>query len=112
MREARRRAAVRRRNFIGGLIATVVVFFVIFSLVPSSGGIPASTDDEITVAAAAGTEAGNAVVALKSNSMARERAVLAIRARESQLRNAGFTSAADAYADAAEKVMKDAGLLE
>lgn len=101
-----------RRRFWGALIAAIVIFFIVFSLLPAGGGVADSTVEDIEAAIMAGTDAGNAVVAAKSNSMERERAIFDIRARESQLRNAGFPSAADAYADAAEKVMKEAGVFE
>lgn len=81
-------------------------------LLPAEGQESDSTSEEIAAAVVAGTEAGDAVAATQPNSMERERAVLAIRARESQLRNAGFPTAAESYAGAAEKAMKKAGVLK
>jgi len=112
VRETRRRATMMRRRFWGALIGAIVLFFIVFSLFPADGRASDSTDEDIEAAIIAGTDAGNAVVEAKANSMERERAVFDIRARESQLRKAGFPSAADAYADAAEKGMKEAGLFE
>lgn len=112
MREARRRAALRRRNAVIGIIAAIMLIGAALFLLPAEGHEADSTSEEIAAAEAAGTEAGHAVASTPPNSMERERAVLEIRARESQLRNAGFPSAANSYAGAAEKAMKDAGVLE
>ena len=109
VREARRRAALRRRNAVIGIIAAIMLIGVALFLLPAGGHEADSTSEEIE---AAGTEAGHAVASTPPNSMERERVVLEIRSRESQLRNAGFPSAADSYAGAAEKAMKDAGVLE
>ena len=40
-----------------------------------------------------------------------EQAILEIRVKEEKLRDAGFNSAADAYADAAERTLRDNGLI-
>lgn len=41
----------------------------------------------------------------------REGAILAIRGRETELREAGFGSAADAYVEAAEEVLVERGII-
>ncbi len=47
-----------------------------------------------------------------SGSMPRERAIFAIRGRETMLRDAGFTTCADIYISEAEKVLRDSLVIE
>ncbi len=69
------------------------------------------TSDEIELAEQTGVEDAMKVVALPATGMEHEEAILAIRAKEEQLRDAGFISAADAYADAAQRTLHDQGLI-
>ena len=70
------------------------------------------TTDEIELAQQCGEEDAMKVVKIPVSEMAHEEAILQIRAKEQELRNAGFSSAADAYADAAEHTLQKEGLLK
>lgn len=61
---------------------------------------------ELAAASAAGTEAASGVALTRPGSMERQNAILAIRARETEIRHAGFPTAADSFAAAAERRLK------
>ncbi len=69
------------------------------------------TDEEIALAAEAGRKAAQTVSALPEGSMQREGAILHLRARETDIRRAGYPSAADAFARAAGDVLAEAGII-
>lgn len=66
-----------------------------------------STDAELDAAEAAGRRDALHVLRLPSGTMAREEAIFAIRARETELRDAAHPSCADIYARTAEKILRD-----
>lgn len=70
------------------------------------------TADEIEFAEQCGIEDAVKAVAIPVADMAHEDAILNIRAKEEELRQAGFNSAADAYADAAERTLQKEGLIK
>lgn len=57
------------------------------------------------MAAKAGAEAAQHAVALPAGSYERDDAILAIRAKETELRMAGFEECADSFAAAAERII-------
>lgn len=61
---------------------------------------------ELRAASLSGDSIASRVRSLAPGSMQREDAILAIRARETELRTAGFPSAADSFAAAAERRLK------
>ncbi len=112
MRKARRRASVNRRLLGIVLFAAVAAIALVRTLVPEHGAdICDSNPAEVRAAAAAGEREGARVVHYPAGSMARENAILEIRARESEIRSAGFGAAADAFAGAAESRMRADGVL-
>lgn len=69
------------------------------------------TPDEIAYAERIGEQDALNVCEINPNTMEHEQAILEIRVKEEKLRDAGFNSAADAYADAAERTLRDNGLI-
>lgn len=67
---------------------------------------PAINQAELLAARESGRRAAEAVAQTQPGSMAREKAILDIRAREYRIRTAGFDAAADAFATAAEEQLK------
>lgn len=68
--------------------------------------------DDILACQTAGERDAQKVVDAKSDSFERERAVIAIRARETSLRRAGFDNGADAYIDAASIVLRRNNIID
>lgn len=64
-----------------------------------------STAAELDMAAKAGVEAAQQAMALPPGSYERDDAILAIRAKETELRMAGFEECADSFAAAAERII-------
>lgn len=74
-------------------------------LVACGDATPDANDAELEAAAAAGRDMGENAASLPENSMAQQNAVLAIRARETAIRDAGYPSCADTFAiEAAKKL--------
>lgn len=71
-----------------------------------------STEADLAAARAAGERDAAAVVEAAPNTYEREHAVLAIRARESAMRDAAFPDAADAYIEAAHAVLTENNIIE
>lgn len=69
------------------------------------------TDDEIALATQSGRDAASKVVQLPAGSMQREGAILHLRARETELIEAGYPSAAEAFAAGAEEILVQAGII-
>ena len=72
----------------------------------------AATEAEMELARATGRADAMKAVVEDSGSMPRERAIFAIRGRETMLRDAGFTTCADIYISEAEKVLRDSLVIE
>ncbi len=70
------------------------------------------TDADLRASRAAGQRDAAVVLAADSASFERDRAVFAIRARETRLREAGFGVAADVYVEAAAGVLRSEGLID
>ncbi len=83
------------------------LFFVSF-LCSCCSGVPDATKEELAAAKEAGSKAAEVALAFPKGSMEREGAIIAIRARETALRDAGFLSCADSFAVAAERVLEPA----
>lgn len=66
-----------------------------------------STDAEMDAAEAAGRRDALKALQAPHGTMEREEAFFAIRARETELRDAAHPSCADAYARAAETILRD-----
>lgn len=66
---------------------------------------------DIDAARRAGERDANVAAATDSLSYSRDSALMEIRARETQLREAGFPCAADAYVQAAESALKHSGII-
>lgn len=102
------------RRTVALLILVAIVSFVIFLCRPEPEPVvenPDSTPEEIALARRSGREAGLAVGRYREGSMDREGAILEIRARETEIRTAGFTIAADTFAAAAAAAMREKGII-
>jgi len=64
-----------------------------------------ATLEELALAADTGCRAAERAIALPVGSMARENAIFAIRAKETELRMAGFDACADTFAAVAGKII-------
>lgn len=112
LRQARHRAAVRRRLFKCLLFLAAVGLTVWFFCRQNSRRVPSDTNAAgLQAATRAGEEAASAVSAMPLGSMARENAVLDIRARETAIREAGFPTAADTFAASAHRRLVSDGIL-
>lgn len=68
---------------------------------------PGATVVDIEASRQAGILAAEEALATPEGTMARESALLKIRSRESEIRNAGFIEAADAFFQAADEKLKE-----
>lgn len=84
--------------------ARILLISLTAALSACSNGTNA-TDAELELSRNAGSEHARKVLALPENSMEREKAIFAIRARETRLRDAGYEDCADAYIHAAAGVL-------
>lgn len=73
--------------------------------------VPECNPAELAAARRSGDAAAAAVAVTRPGSMERQYAIMAIRARETEIRSAGFPSAADAFAAAAEQRLTSDGVL-
>lgn len=64
-----------------------------------------STAAELSLAVEAGARAATEAMALPAGSYERENAILSIRAKETELRMAGFEECADSFAEAAGRII-------
>lgn len=102
-----------RRTMALSILAAIVTAVILFCKAPEPP-LPDqsdSTPEEIELAKKSGRDAGLAISRTEEGSMAREEAILAIRARESAIRDAGFTMAADSFAAAAAAAMVEKGII-
>ena len=84
----------------------LVLIFALFSMVSCSQPIaPDANEAEIDAAKQAGVKMAQEALSKQEGSMEQENAILKIRARESELRNAGFPSCADSFAVSAERTL-------
>lgn len=102
-----------RRTAALSILAAIVMLIVFICRRPEATVPEASdsTPEEIALAKQCGRDAGLAVALLKEGSMDREGAILDIRARESAIRSAGFSVAADSFAAAAAAAMREKGVI-
>ena len=102
-------SSVNRRVLSLIWLAAACAMALMFVCMPKPGEFAASecNPTELHLAAESGRKAAAAVSATtEPGSMARENAILNIRARETKLRRAGFPTAADSFAVAAERQLK------
>lgn len=101
-----------RRTMALTILAAIVMAIVFICRHPEAPlpDTSDSTPEEIALAKQSGRQAGLAVALLREGSMDREGAILDIRARESAIRSAGFTLAADSFAAAAAEAMREKGV--
>ncbi|MCH5220844.1 MAG: hypothetical protein J1F05_00725 [Muribaculaceae bacterium] len=97
--------------FAIAVIAVVILSFVLIRSV-SANDVRQCNEAEMAAAAESGKTAGEKVLETAPGSMQREEAIFEIRARETEIRAAGFPTAADAFAAAAEEVMRKGGVIE
>ncbi len=92
------------RNFANAMRKLILILAILPSFV-----LPSCRGDRSGSAMRAAAEAGRRdaleVMSMKAESMEREGGVLAIRARETELRNQGLDSCASAYSRAAYNVI-------
>lgn len=88
------------------LIAATVIITACAACSNSSN----STKAELEASRQAGRKQAEYALSQPKNSLAREKAVFAIRARETRLRDAGYLDCADAYIAAADSVLHSAPL--
>ena len=111
VRKTRRSSALTLlRPLVILLLGVAVVAGALYVFWPDSVDGADSTPEEIEAAAYAGARAGAAVSSTVDGTMAREGAILEIRARETAIRRAGFTMAADTFAASAQAAMERAGV--
>ncbi len=114
---SRRRRSVRKarhRSSVNRKVLTVVFFVAVAAIVTLHNmRRNISRDDtcecnaaELHAAVESGSAAAARVSLTRPGSMERENAILSIRARESEIRRAGFPSAADSFAAAAERRLR------
>lgn len=77
-------------------------------LLSCADGAPDANEAELRAAAEAGRRAAAEALEFPEGSMQREGAIIRIRARETELRDAGFPSCADSFAVAAGRVLAPA----
>ncbi len=80
------------------------ISFLILLLLAMSCGSRDNRHD-VNAAAAAGRKAAEKVIAYPEGSAEREGAIIGLRAKETEIRQAGFPEAADSFAAAAERVL-------
>lgn len=84
------------------------LLFLLLPLISSCGHkAEGASPTELAISASKGRSEANAALALPAGSMEREDAILAIRARETQMRMAGFEQCADTFAAAAREVLSE-----
>ena len=94
------------RNFAGKMKHTIHTIFLLSAACAVSCGTSADNSGPAMKAAAeAGRRDASEVMAHPSGSMDREKGVFAIRARETELRESGLDSCANAYARGAYAVI-------
>ncbi len=83
------------------------ILFAFSLLACADGRLPdGSTQADIEASRKAGERDANTALSFGEQSMQREGAILAIRAKETRLRNAGRPYCADAYVAAADSVLR------
>lgn len=87
---------------------TIVLLILLCSCARNDDG---TTQADIEAARSAGARDAMAAAATDSLSYGRDSALMEMRARESQLREAGFPCAADAYAQSAAQTLLRMGLI-
>lgn len=105
-RQLKKRALYRRIisfSILGILI--ILGAMLIFQPSQEPDSTPDSTPAEIALAAERGRQMAEEALAMPEGSMARQEAILDIRARETSLRLDGYPTAADALAAAADSVL-------
>ena len=108
----RRKYIIRRTVAVIILLALLAAGLAMLVRVAEPETVPECTPFEIEAAAEKGREAGESVATTAAGTMAREAAILEVRNRERAIREAGFPSAADAFAAAAEDAMRKNGVLQ
>lgn len=88
-------------------VITILAAFILILTACGTEEHADSTEAELDAAEAAGRRDALRALEAPQGTMAREEAFFAIRARETELRDAAHPSCADAYARAAEKVLRD-----
>lgn len=95
-------------------ILAAVVTGIVMLFMPDPERVPDtadSTPEEVALASESGRKAGLAVALTRQGTMERENAILEIRALESEIRAAGFPTAADSFAAAARRAMELKGVI-
>lgn len=113
MRKPRHRSSVGRRIrlLLGVFAIAAAVIFVMLRRKNAEMNIPDSSPEEITYAIEQGNRAAQKVVDA-TNGYDKENEILAIRARETELREAGFNTAADSFVTTVDKFLRKEGVIE
>ena len=82
-----------------------VSFLILLLLAMSCGSRDRLHDVNVEAAADAGRMAAEKVLAYPEGSTEREGAIIGLRAKETEIRQAGFSEAADSFAAAAGRVL-------
>ncbi len=82
-----------------------ISFLILLLLAVSCGSRDGHHDVNAEAAAEAGRKAAEKVLAYPEGSAEREGAIIGLRAKETEIRQAGFSEAADSFAAAAEQVL-------
>lgn len=82
-----------------------ISFLVFLLLAMSCGSRDNRHDVDAEAAADAGRKAAEKVIAYPEGSAEREGAIIGLRAKETEIRQAGFPESADSFAAAAERVL-------
>ena len=86
------------------LFLIIVLSFTLVNSACSDSGEKASPE-ELALAADTGRKVAEEALSYPAGSMARENAILSIRAKETELRMAGFEACADTFASVAGKII-------
>ncbi|MDE6854420.1 MAG: hypothetical protein K2J38_05125 [Muribaculaceae bacterium] len=105
MRKARRRPSLIRR--LSGPLTIIAAIALAVAIVTAVTRHDDRTEisPSLTAAALAGRQAAQSVAGTPAGSMARESAILEIRARETDIRRSGFEAEADTFAAEAAKIL-------
>ena len=113
VRKPRHRSSVgsRIRLLLGVFAIAAAVIFVMLRRKNAEMNIPDSSPEEITYAIEQGNRAAQKFVDA-TNGYDKENEILAIRARETELREAGFNTAADSFVTTVDKFLRKEGVIE
>ena len=88
-------------------IFTIIILIIFLANTSCSDVGGKATPEELALAADTGRKMAEEALSYPAGSMVRENAILSIRAKETELRMAGFEACADTFASVAGKIILD-----